>query len=1048
MPASVDSNCRGSRGVAPPRLMRWVILIAPVLIALRADAQQQESTFRRFSLREGLSQSTVNSIVQDRLGFLWFGTQDGLNRFDGYSFKVFRVNPADSTGIADNFIWKILVSHSGELWIGTYNGGLNRFDPATERFTAYTHNPVDTASLGTNNVVAVCEDQRGILWVGTWGAGLSSMDTRYERFTHYRNRPGEFTSLVDNRISAILEDSHGDLWIGTWGGLACLRREDRPAGLFRRFRHDPRDSQSLSNDQVWTLAEDQQGILWVGTWAGGLNRYDRDHNRFTRFVHDPRVPGSITSDIITCLTVDRRGELWIGTANGGLNRMDRGQERFCHVRHDPRDPESLASDGVVSLFEDGNGGFWIGHEGAGISNYDRKRERFMRYRHNPNVPASLSHNLVRSMCEDRNGGLWVATRGGGLSYRKPGTQDFIHYQNNPADRGSLSSNLITTVIQTRNGDILAGSQDRGLNHLVAGRTRFVRYLHNPDDPNSISNNSVEILYEDRAGSVWVGTNGGGLELFDLQTRKFRHFQNTAGDATSLSGNWVRALLEDSKGEFWVGNWGTGLNRFDRPTGQCTRFAHDPADSSSLGNNTVMCIMEDDDRTLWIGTQGGGLNRFDRSTGTFTRHTEQKGLANDVVYGILPDGRGNLWLSTNRGLSRFTPRTVAFRNFDASDGLQSNEFNQGAFCRTRSGMLLFGGIEGLTAFHPDSIVDNNTVPPVVLTSFKIFERPAVLSRAISTVGSVTLQHWENFFSFEFCALDFTAPEKNRYAYMLEGFDGDWVQAGTRRYANYTQLGGGDYVFRVRGSNNDGIWNEAGTSLRVTIIPPLWQTWWFRGIGLMALAVMLFLVYHYRLRRAVEIERMRVRIASDLHDDIGSTLTRIAVQSEIIQTTDDASTIRSASGSIGAASREIITTLSDVVWSIDARNDTLGDLLDRMRDFAAELLGPRSIAVTFDQSGLETKRKIPVDVRQNLYLIFKEAISNVARHSAARHVTISIVSADGELTMTIADDGTGVDKDRMHGGQGLRNMGMRAERIHATLSTDRDHGMRIVLKMKSP
>jgi len=1031
-----------------PRSTRWIALVQLVLVALQTDAQEQGSKFRRFGLREGLSQSTVNSIAQDRYGFLWFGTQDGLNRYDGYAFKVYTARPGDSTNIVDDYIWKTIVAQSGEIWIGTYNGGLNKFDPMTERFTVYKHNPADSTSLGMNNVVAVYEDRSSTIWVGTWGAGLSRLDGQRGTFTHYRHHAEDPTSLIDNRIGAILEDSHGDLWIATWGGLSRMQGGDRGRAMFKNYKNDPNDQSSLSNDLVWALVEDHEGTIWIGTWAGGLNRYDRAQDRFTRYQHNPRVRKSLSSNIVTCLTVDSRGALWIGTSNGGVNRFDLQSSTFHHVRHDPLDPESLGSNGVMSITEDRGGGLWFGHEGAGISNYDRKREKFLHLKHRRDVPGSLGHNIVRAIFENREGGLWVGTRGGGLNYRKPATQEFVHYRANRAVQGSLSSDFILSVIQTRTGDVFAGSQDLGLSRLPAGDSKFTRYFREERNPNSLSNNSVAVVYEDRAGDVWVGTSGGGLDLFNPGTAKFKHYQVRPGDSASISGNWVRALYEDSEGKFWVGTWGMGLNLFDRSRGTFRHFLHSPSDSLSLSNNTVMCIAEDEETTLWIGTEGGGLNRFDRRTETFIRYTEQEGLPNNVVYGILSDGRGSLWMSTNRGLSRFDPRTRTFRNYDVSDGLQSNEFNQGAFCRTRDGMLLFGGIEGLTLFHPDSIVDNQTFPPVALTSFRIFEEPVVFERSIWARGDVTLQYWQNFFSFEFAALDFTAPEKNKYAYMLEGFDRDWVQAGTRRYASYTQVGGGTYTFRVKGSNSDGVWNETGTALQMTIVPPYWQTWWFRALGVLVVAGILFLLYQYRVRRLVEIERMRVRIASDLHDDIGSNLTRIAVQSEIIQTTDEPSIIRSASSSIGAASREIITTMSDIVWSIDARNDTVGDLLDRMRDFAAELLGSRSITLKFEQSGLEARKKIPVDVRQNIYLIFKEAINNIARHSTAQHVTVSLVNLDGRMTMTITDDGVAVERQGAHGGQGLRNMAMRAERIRAKLTTSRDHGMIVTLTMKSP
>ena len=463
------------------------------------------------------------------------------------------------------------------------------------------------------------------------------------------------------------------------------------------------------------------------------------------------------------------------------------------------------------------------------------------------------------------------------------------------------------------------------------------------------------------------------------------------------------------------------------------------------------IYEDAQGALWLGTVSG-LNKLVLGEGaapqtpSFTRYTEKDGLPNDFIYGILGDAEGNLWLSTNKGLSKFNDRLPPgkkFRNYDVQDGLQNNEFNVGAYHRGHSGALYFGGVNGFNIFFEQRVKDNSHAPPVVLTAFRVFNEEVALDTAVAEIKTLALSHQQNFFSFDFAALDFTQPEKNRYAYKMEGFDRDWVQAETRRYASYTNLDPGQYVFRVKGANNDGVWNENGAAVKITIRPPFWKTWWFRLLAAAAAFGALSLLYRYRVSRLLEMERLRVRIASDLHDDIGSTLTKISLHSELIQHSADAGEIKESLRKIGAMSRELITTMSDIVWSIDARNDTMGDLVDRMREFAAGVLPAKAIAFSFDATALVLPQKLPVNVRQNVYLIFKEAVNNITKHAEASHVAIQLKSSNGTFSMTVSDDGKAWRDDENQTGQGLRNMRMRAERIGGRLEIYRDPGYTVSL-----
>jgi ligand-binding sensor domain-containing protein len=1008
-------------------------------------SQTNVAAFRRFTLRDGLSQSTVNAIAQDRTGFLWFGTADGLNRYDGYVCKVFRSRERDSTTLPDDNIMRLLVDRGGRMWIGTYNGGLALMDPLSETIRRFGRDRKDRTTLQGQVISALYEDPDGTVWVGTWGGGLARVrmhDGGRITFNNYQRLDSSGRNLPDGRISSILRDSRGTLWVGTWGGLCRLVHdggttlEFSPPVIHQKF------TAGLSGTRVWVLREDSYGTLWVGTAGGGLFAYDRDQETFRMYRHVRSDPNSVSDDNITSILEDRIGTLWIGTAEGGLNKCEREGMTFTHFNHNPNDPEGISDDGIISLFEDRAGGLWIGTSGAGICSLDPKREKFLHYRHRPGDQASLANNMVRALFVNAAGDLWVGTRGGGLDVRRHGVPVFTHFTHNSQNPRSLSSNNVLSVCQRRNGEIWVGTQYEGLNRYLPATNSFDRFTHDSRNAGSLAQNSVFAILEDRAGTLWAGT-GDGLDRYDDCTGTFTHHRQPGPDPGSISGNWVWSLCEDRHGQLWVGTWGMGLNRYDGEQKRFTHYLHNPADSTSLSNNTILCITGDPDGDLWIGTEGGGLDRFDPRKGFFQRYGERDGLPSDVVYGIVRDGRGNLWLSTNRGVSRFNPLAGTFRNFDYSDGLQNNEFNQGAYCAGGDGTIYFGGIEGFNEFRPDAITDNPSMPTVVLTGLSVNGQPLSGVHTAPMMPRVTLAYDENNLTFEFVALEYTAPEKNEYACMLEGSDATWVHLGTRRYVNYSKLEGGDYTFRVRASNNDGVWNMGGLAVSISIIPPFWQTWVFRILLVGGIGGLLLLVFRYRVAQLIAIERMRVRIASDLHDDIGSTLTKIAVQSEVIQSINDPGKIRLLSQQIGASSREVIQALADVVWSIDARHDTVGNLLDRTKDFALEVLTPRHIMVKFSQNGLNAASTLPVELRQNIYLIFKEAVNNIARHSDACHVTISFDNTDGSFRMVVADDGKRVSEGFLEGGHGLRNMEMRARRIQGALEIRCHDGVRITL-----
>ncbi len=813
--------------------------------------------FQHITINDGLSQNTVNCILQDSKGFMWFGTNDGLNRYDGYNYKVYKFDAEDVNSLSNNYIHSIIMDRSGIIWIGTYGGGLNRFDREKEQFVRYQVDPDNLNSLSNNFIYSVFEDHLGALWIGTLD-GLNKLIPSEEEgtpptFIHYRNDLKNPKSLSCDIVVSVYEDQSGDLWIGTWG--SGLNRFDRHTEEFIHYQHNPNDPFSLSHNRIWSINEDRTGSLWIATDGGGLNRFDKQTEKFHRYQNDPDDPNSLNCDVVVTIYKNRSGCFWIGTDGGGLNYFDLKTEQFIHYENNLTDPNSLSHNVVRSIWEDKFGILWIGTLG-GLDKFDPDKVQFAHYQKEPGNSNSLSHNEIRAIYEDKENVLWIGTDGGGLNCLDRKTGQFIHYRHDPSNSCSLSDDVVLSIYKDRSDVLWLGTYMGGLNRFDQKTKRFIHYQNDPDNPNSISDNFVRCIYEDRSGVLWIGiSTNGGLNRFNQKTQKFIRYLHDPNKPHSLSHNGVSTLYEDRLDRFWVGTFGGGLNRFDRKKKQFIHFKNDPNDSNSLSDNRVYSIHEDSSGVLWIGT-GGGLNRFDPEKRTFQHYKVKDGLPNDVIYGILEDDHGNLWLSTNNGLSKFNPITETFKNYNIDDGLQSNGFYLGAYYKTRKEEMVFGGINGFNIFYPDSIKDNLHAPPVVITDFQIFnksvpigekeDRSAILKKSITETKEIELSYKNKVISFEFAALHYASPDKNEYAYMMQGFEKDWNYVGNRRFASYTNLPPGDFIFWVKASNNDGIWNEEGISLRITIAPPFWKTWWFLTLGIVLLIGFTFSIYRVRVQ----------------------------------------------------------------------------------------------------------------------------------------------------------------------------------------------------------
>ena len=831
----------GEIGILFMRSSVWpLIFLGLALFSVGPAAAFDQAAFRHITPDHGLSARYVPAILQDHLGFLWFGTADGLNRYDGYEITVYRAadNPRGLTNGAVNVL---LEDRRNRLWIGTANG-LNRLDPETGAFHHFFGPPNGSDADRFGRIQDLLEDPDGGLWIGSLD-GLFRMEMGSGAVRRFRSDPADPASLSGERVFCLEADSRGGIWVGAANGL---NRFDPQTGRFTRFRHKPGDPESLPHPDVRALLWEEDH-LWIGTDGGGLSRLDFQTGRLRHFRHNPADSGSLSSDLIRFIHRDRSGNLWIGTVGGGLNQWNPRTERFVAIRARRGSPAGVASDNLISMAEDRAGNLWFGTMDAGVSRMDPIEGRFRLYLPGADHPGFVDRQITY-LAEETGETLLVATRSGELIRFHPDAERFEPVR--PGGRAFSEKPLFPLLVDSK-GILWVGTWGDGLIAHDPSTGEKKHYRHDPTDPGAIGHNLVAAIQEGPDGNIWVGTWGGGLNRLDRERRRFTRFRHDPDDPQSLADDRVMDLLFDRNGALWISVVGRGMDL--HIPGQ-SQFLHYPPVQSESGDppgNSVYVLFEDRKGRLWAGTNQGLCRR--RAAGGFECATVSDGLPNNAVQGILEDDAGHLWVGTGNGLSRFDPDTGKFRNFDRRDGLQANDFTIRAAAKSGDGTLYFGGNGGLNRFRPEDIRENPYVPPVVLTGLRIFNRPAKpgpespLRRPIQMADEIVLRPDQSVFAIEFAALNFSVPEKNQYAYRMSGVDPDWVHVGAdRRFATYTKLAPGDYRFEVRGSNNDGVWNEEGTSIRVRVLPPWWSALWFRAGILLTTFGLLFGGYRWRVR----------------------------------------------------------------------------------------------------------------------------------------------------------------------------------------------------------
>lgn len=815
--------------------------VAVALAAPAPAAPVRPIRFDHLSLEQGLSQSSVMDVLQDSRGYVWLATEEGLDRYDGFSFKIYKHDPGDPASLPSSFVWDVEEDPSGDLWVATPRG-LGRWQRATDRVVLQK----ELADVPVRALRFAPKDK--VLWIGTRDSGLLRLDAAKGALTRFAHDPSQAGSLADDRVYVLYLDGKNRLWVGTDGGL------DRwEAGGFVHYRANPADPESLSDDRVRAVVEDDTGALWVGTSAGGLNRLDPATGRFERFRNNPSVASSLAHDQVRALLQDADGRLWVGTS-GGLDLLDGGGHGFVHYQQDPTNPASLADDHVLSLTQDRGGVLWVGTRLGGVHKWNPLSWQFGHVAPEPESASGLGSGHVTSFSEDRAGRLWIGTFDAGLYVMDRTTGEMTPYRHDPRKPNGLASDRVMALQHDHHGDLWIGTLDAGLDRFRPTTGVFTHYRNDPRHPDGLGARGVTSLLEDNRGRLWIGTYGGGLETIDTDTGRVRQYRHDPNDPGTLAADKVSSLAEAPDGRLWVATMENGVALFDPRTGRFARHESRPGDPASLPTDVVHTLFVDAAGGLWVGTHAG-LSHLPPDGSSFQTFTMRDGLPSDVVYGVRSDHQGRLWLSTNNGLACFDPRDRQVTTYGVSDGLQSAEFNFGAWYQSPSGELFFGGVNGFNAFVPDRLRRVAVPPPVVLTSVSVDHRP--LADPPDETREIHLGFQDKVLGLEFAALDFTAPDRNRFSYRLEGFDPSWVPLRGRRSVTYTNLSPGRYAFHVRGASGDGRWNEDGLTLGVVVAAAPWATPWAYAAYVLLLAGAIAGVLRIQQRKlAAEAEHARL------------------------------------------------------------------------------------------------------------------------------------------------------------------------------------------------
>lgn len=998
------------------------LLIILCLLLRLVNAQSPHYQFMRLGINEGLSNNQVNSIFKDSTGFMWFGTASGLNRYDGHNFLTFRYSQRDSATLSDNFIVGIMAGPGGKLWISTRRG-FNIYDPVSGSFSRNISAALGNLGIPGDTVRSIFHDKAGAYWFLHRDSGLYKVDGN-TTVQYARGR----------RILAMEQGPDGHYWL-----LDASGRLEKMDARSKQIIYRHPEKLATRNDPLpdFILFPDKDGDLWISgkNLANGLQYFNAATRTLTH-IHQSTPGLALNNNIVTGITQDNNGLIWVGTDHGGINIIDKQKKTVRYITNISEDSKSLSQNSITSLYKDNTGIIWTGTYKKGINYYHEHIVKFPLYQYRPFSANSLPFDDVNRFVEDAAGNLWIGTNGGGLIYYNRGTNTFSRYLHEPGNPNSLSANVIVSLWIDHRRQLWIGTYFGGLDRFDG--KRFVHYRNNPADTNSLADNSVWEIMEDREHNLWIGTLSGGLDKLGPERERFEHFPPKAPN--SVNSKYIAAILEDHQGNLWIGT-SEGLDVRNGRTGKFTHYGFDASNPASLSHDDVICLFQDSRQRIWAGTREG-LNLFDPATGGFRVFRREDGLPDNTILNILEDNDSTLWMSTTNGISNM--RNTLFKNYDVSDGLQGNEFNQNAALRTSRGELIFGGGNGFNLFYPHAIPWNRNIPPVVLTDLQIFNksiRPGeklngrvLLSSALSRTREIVLKHRENVFSIEFAALNYFHPEKNRYAYKLEGFNKEWLYTDERqRKAIFTNLNAGDYVFRVKASNNDDIWNDTGVTLHIKVLPPFWKS--PLAFGLYALLILGALLLarkivlererlKYRMAqeqqeaaRMHELDNMKIRFFTNISHEFRTPLSLIITPLEkIIKTTGDSG----IKGQLELVQRNARRLLNLVNQLLDFRKMEVqeiklhlneGDIIAYIRELAysfSDLSEKKHIRLSFSSQVKELHMRYDADKMEKIMF---NLLSNAFKFTPEDgQISVDISVSGNELEIQVKDTGIGIPLEK--------------------------------------
>lgn len=988
-------------------------------------------SFDHLSVSNGLSQSTVQSICKDSRGYMWFGTRDCLNRYDGKTIKIYRTSSDNLSSISsDDYIFALKEDHEKNLWIGTQNG-LNRYIPEKDAFERIIYIEKDKNSISDKSINCISEDRKGRLWFAT-GNGLSMLiNPSSRKFTNFYQKDG----LAGNAIYAVFEDSKGILWVGTTNGLSMMKSEK---GGFKitSFNHHPEDQESLSDNFVRTIVEDRKGRIWIGTEKGGLNLFVPQSASFVRFKYDALNPKGLSNNSIRKMMLDNNGNVWVGTMNG-LNILNVETLNFSVYKHEPDNRKSLSDNSIKEIYKDEQGSIWLGTMFGGVNVNHHNSITFDVYKYNK-YRNSISGDIISAIEADDQGNLWVGTEGQGLNCYNVKTGLFKHYVNDPFDPGSLSHNTIKAIFKDGQGRMWVGLYEGGLELFVPATGKFKHYPPDPKNPNALSYGYIPSIAEGDQGRLLIGTSSQGLDIFDPQKQIFTHITESPGKGLTISGNYITFVYQDSKRNIWVGTL-SGLSLLSPGAKQFKIFRKNDKNKGSLQSNLILCIRESSNGKIWIGSMRGGLSLYHPKTRAFTTYNKQNGLPSNKITNLLEDNEGNLWISSDRGLTKFDPRRGSFKNYNTSDGLPSNEFNVNSAYKDKNGKLYFGSFNGLVAFTPRDIKENTVVAKTVFSGLKLFNKPVriggrdqLLNEDISFTKSITFSADQNIFTIDFVTLNYIQPQRNKYAYKLENFEKDWNYVNIPT-ATYTNLPSGKYRLLVKGSNNDGLWNKNPTALEIRILPPLWRTWWAYLLYFTIAVISLYFVLRFTRRQQrlksklyyeqlhseqqQELFQMKLDFFTRISHEIRTPLTLIfAPLEKLIKLTQENSTVNHSLIGIRRNTDRLLRLISELLdfRKIESGHVNLhvskNDLVAFSHNIYRSYLSLAELKnIDYQFTCKQEEVLIYFDAGQ-MEKVFYNILSNSFKYTPdGGKIIFAIAEHDGQAEVTITDNGIGIPLD---------------------------------------